>query len=81
MKTHVPAKLVVNAHSNIIRNCQNVEELAVQWWANGYTRVHGTRAHPSTARRSEAPTPAAPRTDPEHTALREGTRHERPRGV
>ena len=31
--------------------------------------------------RSEAPTPATPWTDPEHTTLREGTRHERPHGV
>ena len=34
--------------------------------------MHGSKAPPA---------PATPRMDPEHTTLREGTRHERPRGV
>ena len=37
------------------------------------------RARHLAANRSEAPTCAVPRTDPEHTTLREGTRHRRPR--
>ncbi|XP_029774676.1 interleukin-27 subunit beta isoform X2 [Suricata suricatta] len=43
--------------------------------------VHRASAHPSAASRSEAPAPAAPRTDPGDTMLREGTGHERPLGV
>ena len=45
---------------------------------NGTTdtdRVPRAHARPSATSRSEAPTPAARRKDPEHTTLREGTRH------
>ena len=44
-------------------------------------RVPRARARPSASSGSQAPTPAAPRMDPEHTTLREGTGHERPRGA
>ena len=49
-------------------------------------RVHAPQVHPprtrtSLGRRSEARTPAAPRSDPEHTMLRDGTRRESPHGV
>ena len=43
--------------------------------------THTTCPHPSATSRSEALTPAAPWTHPEHTTLREGTRHERAHGV
>ncbi|XP_077616742.1 junctional sarcoplasmic reticulum protein 1 [Crocuta crocuta] len=39
------------------------------------------RTRTSPGREQEAPPPAAPRTDPEHTTLRAGTRRRRPRGV
>ena len=46
-----------------------------------WTNTHGTAPTHLASSRSEAPTPAAPRTDPEPATLREGTGRERPRGV
>ena len=51
-------------------------------WMNGRIHAPTTKgSRPSAASRGEAPAPATPRTDPEHTTVREGTGHERPHGV